>query len=83
MGSASRNRPKARKRPRAAVQEGCLTKRTHPKRLALIRTVDRLHLRFGRDTVTFAAAGIRRPWKMSRGFLLPWYTTAWDELLPV
>jgi DNA polymerase V len=58
-------------------------KRTHPKRLALIRTVDRLNLRFGRDTVTFAAAGIRRPWKMSRGFLLPWYTTAWDELLPV
>ena len=56
-----------------------MTKRTHP--FALMRTVDRLNLRFGRDTVTFAAAGIRRPWKMSRRFLLPWYTTAWDELL--
>jgi hypothetical protein len=45
-------------------------------------TVDRINLRLGR-TVTFAAAVIRRPWKMSRGFLSPCYTTGWDELLPV
>ena len=42
-----------------------------------------LNLRFGRDTVTFAAVGIRRSWQMSRGFLSPRYTTAWGELLRV
>jgi hypothetical protein len=31
----------------------------------------------------FAAAGIRRPWQMSREFLSPCFTTAWDELLRV
>lgn len=46
-------------------------------------TVDRLNLRYGRDTVTFAAAGSRQPWKMSREFVSPCYTTAWDELLRV
>jgi DNA polymerase V len=67
----------------SAVQEGLFDKTDHPRRLALMGTVDRLNLRFGRDTVTFAAAGIRRPWKMSREFLSPCYTTAWDELLRV
>ena len=49
-----------------------------------MRTLDRLNLRFGRDTVTFAAVGRRqRPWKLRREFLSPRYTTAWDELLRV
>jgi DNA polymerase V len=43
--------------------------------------IDRLNLRFGRDTVSFAAAGRRRPWKLRREFLSPCYTTASDELL--
>ena len=39
--------------------------------------------RHGRDTVSFAAAGIRRPWKMQRDRLSPCYTTDWEELLRV
>ena len=31
----------------------------------------------------FAAAGIRRPWKLRSEFLSPRYTTCWDELLTV
>jgi DNA polymerase V len=69
--------------PAVAVQEGLFDKADNPRRAALMRTIDRLNLRFGRDTVSFAAAGCRRPWKMSRGFLSPCYTTAWDELLRV
>jgi DNA polymerase V len=50
----------------------------------LMRTVDRLNLRFGRDTVSFAAAGRRqRPWTLRRERLSPCYTTTWDELLRV
>ena len=67
----------------SAVQEGLFDKADSPRRVVLMRTIDRLNLRFGRDTVTFAAAGIRRPWQMSRKFLSPCYTTAWDELLRV
>jgi DNA polymerase V len=66
-----------------AVQEGLFDKTDSPRRVELMRTIDKLNLRFGRDTVTFAAAGIRRPWQMSRKFLSPRYTTAWDELLRV
>jgi DNA polymerase V len=67
----------------SAVQEGLFDKADNPRRVTLMQTVDQLNLRFGRDAVTFAAAGIRRPWKMSRRFLSPCYTTAWDELLSV
>ena len=69
--------------PAAAVQEGLFDKADSPRRTALMRTVDRLNTRFGRDTVTFAATGQRRPWKLRRERLSPCYTTAWDELLRV
>lgn len=69
--------------PAAAVQEGLFDKADSPRRAALMRTVDRLNTRFGRDAVTFAAVGQRRPWKLRRELLSPCYTTAWDELLRV
>jgi DNA polymerase V len=67
----------------SAVQEGLFDKADNPRRVALMRTIDRLNLRFGPDTVSFAAAGRRHPWKLRREFHSPRYTTAWDELLRV
>ena len=67
----------------ASVQEGLFDKADAPRRIALMRTVDRLNRRFGRDTVSFAAAGRGRPWALRREFLSSCYTTAWDELLKV
>ena len=69
--------------PAAAVQEGLFDKKDDSRRATLMRMVDRLNTRFGRDTVTFAAAGRRRPWKLRRELLSPCYTTEWDELLRV
>ena len=69
--------------PASAVQEGLFDKADSPRRVALMRTIDRLNFRFGRDTVSFAAAGRRRPWRLRRKFLSPCYTTAWDQLLRV
>ncbi|HTW53386.1 MAG TPA: Y-family DNA polymerase [Stellaceae bacterium] len=70
--------------PAGAVQEGLFDKRDDARRVMLMRTVDRLNLRFGRDTVSFAAAGRRqRPWKLQRELLSSCYTTAWDGLLRV
>jgi len=33
--------------------------------------------------VTFAAAGVRRTWKLRSAFLSPRYTPRWDELLRI
>jgi len=38
--------------PASAVQEGLFDKADTPRRVALMRTVDRLNLRFGRDSVS-------------------------------
>jgi DNA polymerase V len=69
--------------PAAAVQEGLFDKKDDARRVMLMRTVDRLNIRFGRDTVSFAAAGRRRAWKLRRGFVSSCFATAWDELLRV
>jgi DNA polymerase V len=70
--------------PAAAVQDGLFDKADSPRRMALMHTIDKLNLRFGCDTVSFAAAGRQeRPWKLRREFLSPCYTTAWDQLLRV
>jgi DNA polymerase V len=60
------------------VQVGLFDKADDARRVRLMRTVDRLNGRFGRDTVSFAGAGRRRSWKVRREFLSPRYTTAWD-----
>jgi DNA polymerase V len=62
--------------PAAAVQEGLFDKADAPRRVRLMRTVDRLNTRFGRGTVTFAATGRRQPWKLRRELLSPYYATA-------
>ena len=55
-----------------------------PRSQARMRALDTLNRRFGRDTVSYAAAGVRRRgWSMQRGCLSPRYTTSWDELLTV
>jgi DNA polymerase V len=69
--------------PAATVQAGLFDKPDDARRVTLMRTLDRLNLRFGHDTVSFAAAGCRRPWKLRREFLSPRFTTAWDEFLRV
>ena len=69
--------------PASQVQEGLFERRDDARRIALMRTIDKLNQLHGRDTVSFAAAGIRRPWKMQRERLSPSYTTDWGDLLRV
>ena len=57
--------------PAASVQDGLFDKKDDARRVTLMRTIDRLNLRFGRDTVGFAAAGRRQPWTLRREFLSP------------
>ena len=69
--------------PAATAQDSCSTKKDDARRVTLMRTIDRLNLRFGRDTVSFAVAGRKQPWRMQRARLSPCYTTAWNDLLRV
>ncbi len=69
--------------PAATAQDGLFDKKDDARRVTLMRTIDRLNLRFGRDTVSFAVAGRKRPWTMQRARLSPCYTTAWNDLLRV
>ena len=69
--------------PAAAVQGGLFDRPDTPRAQAGMRAVDALNRRFGRDTVTFAASGRRRAWKLRSEFLSPRFTTDWDELLRV
>lgn len=44
-------------------------------------TMDRINSEYGMGTVTFAGAGIRKPWRMLTDNRSPRYTTRWDELV--
>jgi DNA polymerase V len=47
---------------------------------ALMQTMDSINARFGRGTLQFAVAGLKKPWAMRSGMRSPRYTTCWSEL---
>ena len=50
------------------------------KSARLMRAIDAINVRMGKDAVGSAAAGIDQPWQMRRERKSPGYTTDWDEL---
>ena len=68
----------------SAVQQHELQLESEPNvRHGLMRVVDRLNDRFGRNTVVLASAGLDgkdRSWTMRRNLLTPQYTTRWEDL---
>ena len=50
-------------------------------RLSLMKDMDNLSLRYGKDPVTFAAAGFKKDdWRSKQKLLSPAYTTKWCDL---
>jgi DNA polymerase V len=70
-------------RPATEVQGTLFDQSDTPARKRLMRVLDGLNARYGRDTVTYAASGRRREWKLRSDQLSPRYTTDWEELLSV
>jgi DNA polymerase V len=70
-------------RPGTEVQGTLFDRPDTPAKKRLMRTLDSLNARYGRDTVTYAASGRRRAWKLRSDQLSPRYTTDWEELLSV
>ncbi len=50
---------------------------------ALMQTIDVINKKMGRNTVTFAACGIKQEWKLKAAQRSPGYTTRWGEILVV
>ncbi len=46
----------------------------------LMEALDRLNLRYGRNTVAIASAGTSRAWGMRRECMSPCYTTSWSDV---
>lgn len=69
--------------PASKVQAGLFHPVDDKRAQARMAALDALNARFGRDTVTYAAAGIKRNWKLRSDHLSARYTTNWDELLSV
>jgi len=46
----------------------------------LMRALDRINVRWGRDTVQYAVSGFKREWDFKRLQLSKAYTTRWDQL---
>lgn len=51
------------------------------KRARVIRTLDEINHRFGRQTVRLASQGFKAPWKMKQNFKSSDYTTDWNGLI--
>ena len=51
-----------------------------PNREILLRALDRINLRWGKDTLQYASAGLTQPWHHKQEMKSSSYTTSWREL---
>lgn len=66
--------------PAAAVQDDLFSGYDRARSTRLMGTLDRINQEYGMGAITFAGAGIRKPWRMLTDNRTPRYTTRWDEL---
>lgn len=66
-----------------AVQAGLWHRPDDARSMALMMAIDQLNRKWGRGTVSLAAAGVQAPWAMRREHSSPGYTTDWNALLRV
>ena len=53
------------------------------KQNSLMKTLDDLNLKFGRDQVFFGACGLDHSWKNRKNFKSPNFTTNWHDILTI
>ncbi len=67
--------------PEDVYQGNFLDTRDRARSKTLMATIDTINHRLGRNSLFYAASGIRRPWAMSAGMRSPHFTTDWEQLL--
>jgi DNA polymerase V len=53
------------------------------RKIAPMKSVDKVNERFGRGSLQNASHGLYRTWEMHRELLSPRYMTDWDEILTI
>ncbi len=66
--------------PASSRQLSLLAPPDDPRAAALMQALDQANSKWGRDSVTYAATGLGRPWRMRQTRKSPHYTTSWHDL---
>ena len=53
------------------------------KHAAIMKQIDRINAKYGRDTIKIATQGSGEKWKLRRQKLSPCYTTRWEDIIKV
>jgi DNA polymerase V len=66
--------------PRGSVQTSFFGTMDNPRRLELMKTVDRINAEWGTETINPASSGTCRDWRMRQEKRSKRFTTSWNEL---
>jgi len=66
--------------PETSVQENLFIEPVPAHQQQLMKTLDLINHRFGRNTVKFASSGVGQEWKMKQEHKSPSYTTRWNDI---
>ena len=67
-------------RTRRYEQQDLFTPQQSLQSRELMQILDKVNLRYGRNTVQLASTGVQAQWRMKRDFLSPRYTTRWADI---
>jgi len=65
------------------VQENIFDKVNRLKSEKMMKTIDQINQKMGRDIVRYAAQGYTKKWVLKQQHLSPCYTTRWNDLLSI
>ncbi|MBU1628348.1 Y-family DNA polymerase [bacterium] len=67
--------------PDESIQMACFEPGSYDtKRQLVMEAVDKINEEWGSNVVDYAAAGVKKSWRMRRRMCTPQYTTSWDDL---
>lgn len=69
--------------PENAVQYSLFDHTDRSKHERILKAMDAINERYGKDTVKLAILGNRRQWKLRQEKLSPFYTTKWEDIITI
>ncbi len=69
--------------PAVHVQGSLFETPDDPSSHARMKALDAINRKYGKGTLVFGSAGVKRAWDMRRGYISQSYTTSWKDLLKV
>ena len=69
--------------PDTTIQYNLFDSRNREARSKLLKTVDIINKKMGRDSLRFAIQGYKKSWTLKQQRLSPCYTTRWQDLLVI